>query len=51
VSQPILLDRVFQGAGDVRLSHDIVERLRPVFARENLVAHPKTLAFMASRER
>jgi len=35
----------------VRLPDDVVERLGPVFAGKNLVAHPKTLAFMASRER
>jgi hypothetical protein len=51
VGQSILLDRVFERAGNVRLPHDVVERLGPVFAGENLVAHPKTLAFMASRER
>ena len=51
VGQSILLDRVFERAGDVCLPHDVVERLGPVFAGENLVAHPKTLAFMASRER
>jgi hypothetical protein len=35
----------------VGLPDDIVERLGSVFAGENLVAHPKTLPFLASRER
>ena len=51
VSEAILLDRIFERACDVRLPDNIVERLGPVFAGKNLVAHPKTLAFMASRER
>ncbi len=51
VGQAILLNRILERAGDVRLPDDIVKRLGPVFAGKNLVAHPKTLAFMASRER
>jgi hypothetical protein len=51
VGQAILLDRILERAGDVVLPDDIVERLGSVFAGENLVAHPKTLPFLASRER
>jgi hypothetical protein len=51
VSQPILPDRILERTGDVRLPDDIVECLGSVFAGENLVAHPKTLPFLASRER
>jgi hypothetical protein len=51
VRQAILLDRILERAGDVVLPDDIVERLGSVFAGENLVAHPKTLPFLASRER
>ncbi len=51
VGQAILLDRILERAGDVGLPDDIVERLGSVFAGENLVAHPKTLPFLASRER
>ena len=47
----ILRDRILECAGDVGLPDDIVERLGSVFAGENLVAHPKTLPFLASRER
>ena len=51
VSQTILFDRILECAGNVCLPNNIVECLGPVFAGENLVAHPKTLAFLASRER
>ena len=51
VGQAILLDRILERAGDVVLPDHIVERLRSIFAGENLVAHPKTLPFLASRER
>ena len=39
MGEPILGDRVLERRGDVRLADEIVERLRPIFARENLVAH------------
>ena len=39
VRQAILLDRVLERARDMRLPDEIIERLRPVFARENLVTH------------
>jgi hypothetical protein len=51
VSQAILFDRILERTGNVCLPDNIVECLGPVFAGENLVAHPKTLAFLASRER
>ena len=51
MGQPILRNRIFERAGDMRLPDDIVECLGAVFAGENLVAHLKTLAFLASRER
>jgi hypothetical protein len=41
--KPILRHRIFQGAGDMSLSNQIVERLRPIFSGENLVTHMVTL--------
>ncbi len=41
--EPILFDRVLERLGHVRLADQIVERLRPIFARENLVAHALNL--------
>jgi len=35
----------------MHLPYDVIERLGPIFAGKNLVAHPKTLPFLASRER
>ncbi len=43
VGEPILFDRVLERLGDVRLADEIVERLRPIFARENLVTHAPNL--------
>ena len=43
VREPVLFDRVLQRPRDVLLPDDIVERLRPIFARENLVAHAPNL--------
>ena len=43
VRDPLLLDRVLQGAGDVFLADDVGEFLRPIFARENLVTHGRKL--------
>ena len=43
VREAVLLDRVLERARDVRLPDKIVERLRPVFARENLIAHVPNL--------
>ena len=51
VREAILLHRVAQRARDVRLADQVVERLRPIFARENLVAHRVNLSPPASRER
>ena len=51
VRQPVLLDGILERARDVRLPDEVVESLRPVFAGEDLIAHPKTLACLASRER
>jgi hypothetical protein len=35
----------------VFLPDQVIERLRPIFSREDLVAHNKTLAFPETRER
>ena len=43
VREPILLDRVLQRPRDVLLADEIVERLRAVFSRKNLVAHAPNL--------
>jgi REP element-mobilizing transposase RayT len=51
VREPILFDRILQRLRDMILSHQIVEGLRPIFARENLVAHAFTLSFPTSGER
>ena len=49
--EPVLRDGVFQRARDVRLSDQIVKSLRPVFSRENLVAHAFNLnALLRSRK-
>jgi hypothetical protein len=39
MGQPVLRDRVFQRARHMRLPNEIVESLRPIFSRENFVAH------------
>src|SRR5882762_1980638 len=39
VSDPFLLDRILERAGNMLLSNDFGELLWPVFARENLIAH------------
>jgi hypothetical protein len=43
VSKAILRDRVFQRARDVRLAHQVVESLGPIFSGENLVTHALNL--------
>ena len=43
VREPVLLDRILQRARDMRLPDEIVERLRPIFARENLITHAPNL--------
>ena len=43
VREAILLDGILQRARDVLLPDEIVERLRPIFPRENLVAHATNL--------
>ncbi len=43
MGQPILGDRIFQGARDVGLTDQIVKSLRPIFSGENLVAHAPNL--------
>ena len=43
VRETILFDRILERARDMRLADQIVERLRPIFARENLVAHAPNL--------
>jgi len=39
VRDALLRDRILQGAGDMLLADDVGEFLRPVFARQDLVAH------------
>jgi hypothetical protein len=41
VRDALLLDGIFQGAGDMILSNHLREALRTVFARQNLVCHGK----------
>ena len=41
--EPVLLDRILERARDVRLSDEIVERLRSIFAGKNLIAHGPNL--------
>ena len=48
--EPVLLHRVLQRARDMRLPDEIVERLRPVLARENLVTHRPNLMLRNVRE-
>jgi hypothetical protein len=43
VREPILLDRVLQRSGHMGLPHEIVERLRTIFSREDLIAHATNL--------
>jgi hypothetical protein len=50
VREAVLLDRVFECARHVRLSHQIVERLRPIFSRENLITHGPNLIRAIARE-
>ena len=51
MGETVLRDRILERTRDMRLPNQVVKRLWPVFARENFVAHPKTLAFPESRER
>jgi hypothetical protein len=50
VGQPVLLDRVLERPRHVRLPDEIVERLRPIFSRENLIAHAPNLIRFNPRE-
>jgi hypothetical protein len=43
MGEAILRDRVLQRTRDMRLTDQIVERLRPIFSGENLVAHALNL--------
>ena len=43
VREAVLLDRVLERARDMCLPDQIVERLRPIFPRENLIAHASNL--------
>ena len=43
MGQPILGDRIFQGARDVGLTDQIVKSLGPIFSGKNLVAHTLNL--------
>ncbi len=50
MGEPVLRDRIFQRARDVRLPDQIVESLGPVFSRENFVAHALNLTKKLTRE-
>ena len=51
VGEAVLLDRVLERARHVRLPDEIVERLRPIFSRENLIAHaPNLIRFNPARK-
>ena len=51
VREPILRDRVFQRARDMRLAHQIVESLGSIFSGEDFVAHAFNLnALLHSRK-
>lgn len=39
MGQPVLRNRVLEGAGDMRLSDEIIKRLGSIFSGEDLVAH------------
>ena len=43
VGEPVLLDRILERAGDVRLTDDVIKSLRPIFSRENFVVHVRNL--------
>ena len=43
MGKPVLCDRIFQCARDMRLPNQIVKSLRPVFSREDFVAHTLNL--------
>jgi hypothetical protein len=43
MGEAILRDRVLQRTRDMRLTDQIVERLRPIFSGENLVTHALNL--------
>ena len=45
MSQPLLLNRIFQRADDVILAQHIVENLGSIFSGKNLVTHVDTLVF------
>jgi hypothetical protein len=51
MGEPVLRDRIFQGARNMRLPDQIVESLRPIFSGENLVAHAINLTKKLRRER
>src|SRR6476620_3347453 len=48
---PLLLDRVFQGAGDVLLPNHLGKTLRTVFARQNLIAHAELRLYPCREKR
>ncbi len=48
--QPVLLDRILERARDVRLPDEVIERLRAIFSREDLVTHALNLSGCRERE-
>jgi membrane protein implicated in regulation of membrane protease activity len=50
VGQAVLLHRISERARDVLLSDEIIEGLRPVFSRKNLVTHALNLVRGCGRE-
>ena len=51
VRDALLRDGILQGAGDVLLANNVGEFLRPVFARQNLVAHARPRLYSLRRVR
>ena len=48
--KPILPDCILERAGDMRLSNQIVERLRSILAGKNLIAHGSNLVRSMAHE-
>src|SRR6478609_297866 len=48
---PLLLNRIFQGAGDVFLTNHLGKTLRTVFTRQNLIAHAELRLYPCREKR
>jgi hypothetical protein len=49
--QPILFDRIFQRAGHMFLANQVIESLRSIFPRKNLVTHARSLSRAGQRRK